>query len=125
MTEERRNPWKATAIGMAVVFATALITGIVVANWSGQEKAKEVTVTPPRPAPHQAARPSASDIEFCNQYAGCQRHEGFEIQPGRHIEGPPFSRLRLCGGFPSDVAIAPVHRSMRPLLFMQVRYAPA
>lgn len=69
MTEERRNPWKITAIGMAVVFATALITGIVVANWSGQEKAKEVTVTPPRPVPYEAARPSASDIDACNRYA--------------------------------------------------------
>ena len=41
------------------------------------------------------------------------------------IKDPPFSRLRLWGGFPSDVAVAPVHRSMKPLLFMQVRYAPA
>lgn len=69
MTEERGNAWKVTAIGMAVVFLTALITGLVVANWSGQERAKEVTVAPPRPAPYQAARPSASDIRLCNQYA--------------------------------------------------------
>ena len=69
MTEERWNPWKVTAIGMAAVFATALITGIVVANWSGQEKTTPVTVTPPRPVPHDAARPSASNIDACNQYA--------------------------------------------------------
>ena len=29
------NPWKVTALGLALVMATALITGLVVANWSG------------------------------------------------------------------------------------------
>jgi hypothetical protein len=28
------NPWKMTAIGMALVIATALVTGLVVANWN-------------------------------------------------------------------------------------------
>lgn len=30
-----KNPWKLTTIGMALVIATALATGLVVANWSG------------------------------------------------------------------------------------------
>ena len=32
MSEEKWNPWKLTAIGMALVIATALVTGLVVAN---------------------------------------------------------------------------------------------
>ena len=30
------NPWKATAIAMALVIATALVTGVVIANWTGR-----------------------------------------------------------------------------------------
>ncbi len=33
MEEEGSNRWKATAIGTAVVLATALVTGLVVVNW--------------------------------------------------------------------------------------------
>jgi hypothetical protein len=32
-----KNPWKVTAIGMALVVATALATGLAAANWSGRE----------------------------------------------------------------------------------------
>ncbi len=69
MSDERWNHWKVTAIGMAVVFTTALVTGLVVANWSGQEKARPTSVLAPRPTPHVAVRPSALDIETCNGYA--------------------------------------------------------
>ena len=69
MSQEGWNPWKITAIGMAVLFATALITGLVVANWAGNQKAKPVTTAPGELAPHATARPSAADIEVCNQYA--------------------------------------------------------
>jgi hypothetical protein len=41
------NPWKLTAIGMALVVATALATGLVVANLSGKgaepKKSSEAT----------------------------------------------------------------------------------
>ena len=99
MAEEKWNPWKVTAIGMAVVFATALITGLVVANWSGQEKAKEVTVTTPRPAPHQEARPSASDIEFCNQYArGAAGDKTTEVVKDALIGGAVGAGVGAAGG---------------------------
>jgi len=35
------NPWKVTTIGMAVVIATALVTGLVVANWTGGDRAAQ------------------------------------------------------------------------------------
>ena len=41
------NAWKIATIGVAVVITTALITGLVVANWSGN--AADVK-EPPRPA---------------------------------------------------------------------------
>jgi hypothetical protein len=73
MSDQKWNPWKVTAIGMAVVFATALITGLVVANWAGNQRkdAAQTTSRPPAAtAPMSAsARPSPADIESCNQYA--------------------------------------------------------
>ncbi len=33
MEEQGWDPWNATAIGMAVVLATALVTCLMVANW--------------------------------------------------------------------------------------------
>jgi hypothetical protein len=44
---DKWNPWKVTALAMALVMATALVTGLVVANWSGSELAQ--------PAPGPAA----------------------------------------------------------------------
>ena len=34
------NPWKLTAVGMALIMTTALVTGLVVANWTGSSKDK-------------------------------------------------------------------------------------
>ena len=69
------NLWKVTAIGMAVVFAVALVTGLVVANWVGNQKGKPVTSAVQKAVlPHVAMRPvpprpSASDVEACKRYA--------------------------------------------------------
>src|SRR5437899_11517109 len=96
MSEQSWNPWKLTAIGMALVVVTALVTGLVVANWTGSEADKRATaLTEPaaKPAPVHAAtsrpaavaqsapapRPAAvaqgpstptpSAVEECNRYA--------------------------------------------------------
>ena len=42
MSDNSWNPWKMTAIGMALVMVTALVTGLVVANWSGSQDAEKV-----------------------------------------------------------------------------------
>jgi len=73
------NPWKMTAIGMAVVMATALVTGLVVANWTGgdrttqEQKAqpKVPQATPARVA-NAPATPSQSAIDACNKYAASE-----------------------------------------------------
>ena len=75
------NPWKLTAIGMALVIVTALATGLVVANWSGKDSDKKVAeTTSSRPAsrvassetPPAPAVPTQTAINACNQYAANQ-----------------------------------------------------
>ena len=56
------NPWKTTAVGMALVVVTAVVTGVVVAQWRGTENDTQATdartpeakrspvATSPRPA---------------------------------------------------------------------------
>src|SRR5437867_5502237 len=51
------NPWKLTVIVMALVASTAIVTGLVVARWSGNETSLETkeAVTPPATPPRQVA----------------------------------------------------------------------
>jgi hypothetical protein len=76
-----KNPWKLTAIGMALVIATVLVTGLVVANWTARESDKKVIdITPGLAAPRVAITPPAaaagpptqSAINACNQSAAAQ-----------------------------------------------------
>lgn len=88
------NPWKMTAIGMALVVVTALVTTVVVANWSGRaggppavgsaSPATQLSASAPAPpappapaaspapaaqAPTAPAVPSKVAIDACNRYA--------------------------------------------------------
>ena len=73
------NPWKLTAVGMALVVVTALATGLVVANLSGKdsERSKAAdTTSSVRTAPRSVATASSSPsvptqpvIAACNQQA--------------------------------------------------------
>lgn len=78
MTDERWNPWKLTTIAMALVIATALVTGLVVANWTAPEsqtppaaqKAAAPAPKPVTPAPKRVvAAPSQADVQQCNAQA--------------------------------------------------------
>ena len=53
MSEGSWNPWKLTSIGLVLVMVTAVVTGIVVANWSGQAE-QPVAVPEVKPAPARA-----------------------------------------------------------------------
>ena len=60
------SPWKMTAIGMALVIVTALITGLVVASWNSADKPQVAATQPatgsavaPQPAPAPAPPPAA------------------------------------------------------------------
>src|SRR5439155_463189 len=93
---DKWNPWKVTALGLVLVMATALVTGLVVANWSGtsQDAAEQKAATSPasRPAapsrvataPHAAPAPRVAQapatpavptqdvVAACNRYAAGQ-----------------------------------------------------
>jgi len=83
MTKESwKNPWKLIAVGMALVIAAVIVTGLVVANWGGRESDKKaVDVSPGRATPRVATSPAApttpgvptqSAIDACNQSAAAQ-----------------------------------------------------
>ena len=81
------NPWKLTTLGLALIMATALVAGLVVANWSGsspefepRRSAPAATrqVSPPRsakPVSLQIAQgavpavPTQDVVEACNRQA--------------------------------------------------------
>jgi len=81
---DKWNPWKATAIVLLLVLATALVTGIVVANWTGGErKTAELAKETPRAlrtaaqppamtAPARPAVPTQDVVDACNRYASAQ-----------------------------------------------------
>src|SRR5437870_13427279 len=88
---DKWNPWKVTALAMALVMATALITGLVVANWSGSNQDAEhkapandrlVPQSQPRPAAVKPAQPQTGQarpavptqevVDACNRYAAAQ-----------------------------------------------------
>ena len=88
------NLWKLTAIAMGLVMVTALVTGLVIANWTGTEadrrvqaETKPVQVRPARPgaaqatvprlaaspaAPSRPAVPAQAAVDACNQSAAQQ-----------------------------------------------------
>src|SRR5262245_34906944 len=57
MTKSTWNPWKLTALAMMLSIAVALVTGLVVANWTGSKPETETRAAPSAaPAP---VRPKA------------------------------------------------------------------
>lgn len=53
------NPWKLTAIGLALVIVTAFVTGLVVANWSRTDSDPKVSAAG-APSKPEAARVASS-----------------------------------------------------------------
>lgn len=121
------NPWKFTTIGMALVLATSLITGVVVANYVGQTNppgpdeavspghaaargraagvappARARDVAPPAPAPavRQArVEPTSADIDACNRYASsASRGKTQETVTDALIGGALGAGLGAAGG---------------------------
>ncbi len=69
------NPWKLMTIAMLLVLAAALVTGVIVANWTGGESktAAEPPAAPRRAAPpHATAVPTLDVVAACNRYASTQ-----------------------------------------------------
>jgi hypothetical protein len=104
------NPWKLTAIAMGLMIVTAVVTGIVVANWTGTKPAQE-TVSTPAPAkppvaaattqrPASAVPPQAA-IEKCNQYVATppsQRDKTIGVVKDTAIGGVGGAAVGAAGG---------------------------
>src|SRR5947207_12216610 len=69
------NPWKLTAIGLAIIMTTALVTGLVVANWTGssKEKVEERAMDDRRAAQPPAASPATARQAARQQVASAPR----------------------------------------------------
>ena len=106
------NPWKLTAIAMALVMATALITGLVVANWSGGVPEPRAGAAPAPAAPKpvaQAAVPTPDAIAACNRQAASQagpRDKTLELSLGRNF--PVADTLCPCVRCPPSVSDMPI-----------------
>ena len=76
VTQITRNPWKLTAIGMALVATTALVTGIVMASRSKPDETVAVPApavkNPARTVAQVTARPRVPEqvvVKACNEHA--------------------------------------------------------
>ena len=89
MSESGRTIWKMTAIGMALAATTAVITGIVVANWVGTgADRKSAAVVSPSPAPSASvpeAKPEPSRPEVSRQPAASVP----TARPRQHVSTVP------------------------------------
>jgi hypothetical protein len=60
------NPWKLTTLGLALVMATALVAGLVVANWSGSspefQPRRSVSAATRQASPPRSAKPTSPQI---------------------------------------------------------------
>jgi len=126
MTDKAWNPWKMTAIGMALVIVTAVVTGLVVAKWPGTDAdrtaapvetskpapARATSPRPvasaPRPAPSSqpaSAVPTQAAIDACNQYAAArvsQRDKTMEVVKDAAIGAVLGAAVGAAGGAIAD-----------------------
>jgi len=114
MDNSWNNPWKLSAIGMALVIVTAVVTGIVVANWTGTKPAQQMAnttaavkppATPAAPAatsPRPASTvPTQTAIDTCNKYAATppsQRDKTIEVVKDAAIGGVGGAAVGAAGG---------------------------
>ena len=116
MSDTNWNPWKMTAIGMALVIVTALITGLVVASWNDNEPAKALATAANEPAKapapaaakrepvrKTAATPTAADVQSCNAYAKAEAGDKtLEVVKDAVIGGAIGAGVGAAGGAVAD-----------------------
>jgi len=111
MDNSWNNPWKLIAIGMGLVIVTAVVTGIVVANWTGTKPVEQMANTTPavKPAATPATTsqrpassvPPQSAIDTCNKYAATppsQRDKTIEVVKDVAIGGAGGAAVGAAGG---------------------------
>jgi hypothetical protein len=89
---DTESPWTWMGIGMALVFAMALITGVIVATWTGTPEDVVVgtpRVTSERPAIPRPVRglPPQAVVEACNSQAQSRVGQGESVDVPRSAPG--------------------------------------
>lgn len=109
MSDNTWNPWKLTTIGMALVLSTALVTGLVVANWSGTEPSQKAAVPAPQRGPARAVVastvPTQAVVEACNRQAAAQapqRDKTLEVVKDAAIGAVVGAAVGAAGGAIAD-----------------------
>jgi hypothetical protein len=85
MSDDGWGPWKLAAMGLGLVMLTALVTGLVVANWTGSFSMARLPapapITPQMPVPAtgrvapgvapvaKPGGPPQAIVDACNRYA--------------------------------------------------------
>ena len=109
------NPWKLTTIGMALVGVTALVTGLVVAQWSGgpaERTAVSAKAEAPAARRAESAAPAAASkvptqavIDACHQSAATQvgqRNKTVEVVKDGAIGAAVGAAVGAAGGAIAD-----------------------
>jgi len=109
MADNNWNPWKLTTIGMALVLATALVTGLVVANWSGTEPPQKAAAPAgarglARPVVTSSV-PTHAAVDACNRHAAAQapqRDKTLEVVKDAAIGAVVGAAVGAAGGAIAD-----------------------
>jgi uncharacterized protein YcfJ len=105
VAEDTWNPWKMTAVGMMLVVAIAVVSGLVVASWGPKEgpTASSSSATAPRAAEPISRPPSRADADACNQYAKAQAgNKAIEVVKDGAISAVAGSTVGAAGGALAD-----------------------
>ena len=107
MTDQQWNPWKLATIGIVMVCATALLTGVVVAHYAGTDRS--VSAAPgaqalPESAGGVSGQPPAQ--------AGLQ---AAPLPPLRQVPPTPGAHDQQASAAPSDQRTAGAHVAPRPV----------
>jgi hypothetical protein len=108
--QSARNPWKWTAIGMALVATTALVTGVVMGSRTKSED--KPVVAQPAPAEHRSAAvpaqarvPDQTVVKACNDRAAAatgERNKTTEVVKDGAIGAVVGAAVGAAGGAIAD-----------------------
>lgn len=102
MTDEKWNPWKLTALGMALVVSTALVAGLVVASWAPPREPLAAAAPSGGKVRELAAVPSAADVEACNSQAKARADRTVEVLKDAAIGAVVGAGVGAAGGAIAD-----------------------
>ena len=103
MNDNNWNPWKLTAIGLALVMVTAVVTGMVVANWTGTPSSQQAADS--KPATPTAASKSAPPPSALPRTAAVTNAPPASSAPAAVAPAPARSAV------PSEAAIDACNRA--------------